>query len=207
MHFQHTGLFTWQQSVYELACGLSSFGSILRRTAVPMSGAMRCYTELWPSMPRNVRRMHARTYTHGVQREMWEDTDLWTQVWVTGECFEISGHRQLTEFFDGICEGDPAACHCKKCIMLYSDTQGLGLEWCKVQEMDLRWGTCSTSSHLLQCELRVTAVSIITGPQAAQIGVQFPLGWVIFLLQNVQMGSGVYPSSHELDTVGSFLRR
>jgi len=64
-----------------------SFGSILRRTAVPMSGAVWCRTEMWPPMPRNMRRMHARTYTHGVQREMWEDTDLRTQVLVTGECF------------------------------------------------------------------------------------------------------------------------
>jgi len=39
-------------------------------------------------MPRNLQRMHARTYTLGVQREMWEDTDLWTQVLVTGEYFE-----------------------------------------------------------------------------------------------------------------------
>jgi len=35
-----------------------------------------------------MQRMHARTYTHVVQREMWEDTDLRTQVLVTGEYFE-----------------------------------------------------------------------------------------------------------------------
>ena len=64
-----------------------SFGSILRRTAVPMSDAMQCHTELRPPMPRNMQTMHARTYTHGVQREMWEDTDLWTQVLVNGDYF------------------------------------------------------------------------------------------------------------------------
>jgi hypothetical protein len=44
--FQHTGLFNWQQNVYELTCGLSSFASVLRRTAVPMSDAVPCLIEL-----------------------------------------------------------------------------------------------------------------------------------------------------------------
>lgn len=33
--------------------------------------------------------MHARTYTHGMQREMWEDTDLWTQELVTVATYPV----------------------------------------------------------------------------------------------------------------------
>jgi len=44
------------------------------------------------------------------------------------------------------------------------------------------------------CGSGFRAVGIATGPQAAWIGVQFPLGWAVFLLQNVYMGCAAYPA-------------
>jgi len=96
----------------------------------------------------------------------------------------------------GFCERGPAAFPLSIINTLFCKMIHRALGWSDVICRKWTWDgelvmPAVTTSW---CGNGFRAVGIATGPQTAWIGVQFPLGWAVFLLQNVYMGCAAYPA-------------